>query len=184
MSRASVNTDALTGLIAAVKEEPSRGATQWRAETRWNGGFQSEAKIRDFTFKMDEPEGLGGTDTAPNMVEAVLGAYGCCLTTGYAMNAVRRGIVLKDIQISLEGDLDLRGFLGLADPSEVTPGYSGIRINIKLVAPGVEPQALEQLHDAVLKTSPVGAILARPIAVEHVLETETTGVEAPALAVS
>ena len=174
MTQSTVNTEALEGLINAIKEEPSRGETVWKAQTRWNGGFQSEAKIRDFTFKMDEPEGLGGSDTAPNMVEAVLGAYGCCLTTGYAMNAVRRGLKLKDIRVSLEGDLDLRSFLGMIDPSDVTPGYSGIRVNVTLVAPEADEAELQRLHEDVLATSPVGAIIGRPVAVKHSLETKTS----------
>jgi hypothetical protein len=48
---------------------------------------------------MDEPSALGGTDTAPNMVEFVLGAYGCCLTTGYVMNAAQRGIRLEGVDL-------------------------------------------------------------------------------------
>ena len=167
-----VDTAALNGLIQAIDEDPGKGATQWRAETQWNGGFRSEAKIRNFTLKMDEPEALGGTDTAPNMVEAVLGAYGCCLTTGYAMNAVRRNIEIQDIKISLEGDLDLQGFFALDD--QVSPGYSTIRVNVTIVAPNADPAALQSLHEDVLKTSPVGAILGRPIPVEHVLDVKTT----------
>ncbi|MEO1229636.1 MAG: OsmC family protein [Myxococcota bacterium] len=174
-----VNRETLEGLIGAIEEVPTRGQSQWKAETEWHGGFRSEAKIRNFTFKMDEPEALGGSDTAPNMVEAVLGAYGCCLTTGYAMNALRRNIKLEDIRISLEGDLDLRGFLGLADPQEVSPGYSGIRVDVTLVpAPGTDAQALRALHDDVLRTSPVGAIIGRPVDVTHVLKVAEAPVPA------
>ncbi len=78
---------ALSGLINHVKEKPEAGKTVWKAQTTWLGGFKSQAQIRDFTVAMDEPTALGGSNTAPNMVEMVLGAYGCCLTTGYAANA-------------------------------------------------------------------------------------------------
>tara|TARA_B100002003_G_scaffold209125_1_gene204145 strand:+ start:198 stop:377 length:180 start_codon:yes stop_codon:yes gene_type:complete len=50
-----------------------------------------------------------GTDTAAYPVEMILQAYGACLTIGYAMNAAVRGINLDDIQVELEGEIDLPG---------------------------------------------------------------------------
>ena len=82
-----VEPERLMTIVGAVKENPDLGKTMWRANTRWIDGFRSEAHIRGFTIPMDESTDLAGTNTAPNMVEVVLGAYGCCLQTGYAMNA-------------------------------------------------------------------------------------------------
>jgi len=155
----------LTGLIEHVKQKPEAGQTVWKAKTNWLGGFRSEAQIRDFTVAMDEPEALGGTNSSPNMVEMVLGAYGCCLTTGYAMNAGLRGITLEDIQIELEGDLDLNGFFGLHDPEETWPGYTNIRAKVFLKAPTATAEQLQALHEAVARTSPVGSILKQPLSV-------------------
>src|SRR6476660_8196603 len=93
----------LQGLIGAVQQKPVRGQTVWKAKTAWQRGFQSQAQIRTFTIPMDEPSALGGSDTAPNMVEMVLGAYGCCLTTGYVMNAALQGIVLEAVDIDVAG---------------------------------------------------------------------------------
>jgi uncharacterized OsmC-like protein len=154
----------LEGLIGHVREKPESGQTVWSAQTKWLGGFRSQAKIRDFTIDMDEPPPLGGSNTAPNMVEVVLGAYGCCLTTGYVMNAGLKGIKLEGVEIELSGDLDLRGFFGIS--SEVTPGYSSVHAKVKLVAPEATKEELEALHQVVVNTSPVGAILGRPVAVE------------------
>jgi uncharacterized OsmC-like protein len=155
----------LAGLINAIKEQPELGKTVWKAETRWKEGFQSEAIIRresgQHTVPMDEPKQVGGSDTAPNMVEMVLGAYGCCLTTGYVAQAGLRGIPLEGVDIEVEGDLDLRGFLGL-DPN-VPAGYSEVRAKVNLRAPGVSPEQLKELHDAVVATSPVGNIISAPI---------------------
>ncbi|RIK40107.1 MAG: osmotically inducible protein OsmC [Chloroflexi bacterium] len=163
--RPTFDQAALAGLINRVKEQPEAGRTVWKATTNWLGGFRSQAQIRGFTVKMDEPCALGGSDSAPNMVEIVLGAYGCCLTTGYAANAALRGIELEDIQIELEGDLDLNGFFGLQDPELCWPGYTNVRAKVTLKAPKSTPEELQALHDAVLKTSPVGSILQRPIQV-------------------
>lgn len=159
------NQEKLTGLIEHIKNKPEAGQTVWKASTKWLGGFRSQAKIRDFTVAMDEPDALGGSDTSPNMVEMVLGAYGCCLTTGYAMNAGLRGIELEDIQIELEGDLDLNGFFGLHDPNETWPGYTNIRAKVQVKAPNATPEQIQALHDAVVRTSPVGSILKQPLTV-------------------
>lgn len=159
------NLSQLQGLIGAVAAQPEAGKTVWKANTAWkNGsGFQSTAHIRDFSMTMDEPPPLGGSNTAPNMVEVVLGAYGCCLSTGYVMNAALRGIELEDVQIALEGDLDLNGFFDLKEG--VWPGYTDIRAKVHLVAPKATPEELQALHEHVLRTSPVGCILSRPVRV-------------------
>jgi uncharacterized OsmC-like protein len=169
MNKPGFDQATLSGLINYVKEKPEAGQTVWKANTQWLGGFRSKANIRGFSVQMDEPDALGGSNSAPNMVEVVLGAYGCCLTTGYAANAALRGIELDDIQIELEGDLDLNGFFGLKDPEQCWPGYTNVRAKVTLKAPKATPEQLQALHDAVIKTSPVGSILERPIQVETVL---------------
>ncbi len=162
----------LASLINHVKDKPEAGKTVWKANTQWLGGFKSQAKIRDFTVAMDEPTALGGSNTAPNMVEMVLGAYGCCLTTGYAANAALQGIEVEDIQIELEGDLDLNGFFGLQAPEQCWPGYTNVRAKVTLKAPHATTEQIQALHDAVIKTSPVGSILERPIKVATELARE------------
>ncbi len=153
----------LQGLIAAVKENPEAGKTVWQARTEWKNGFQSQAHIRNFTVTMDEPGILGGTDTAPNMVEMVLGAYGCCLTTGYVMNAALLGIELAGVEIELEGNLDLNGFFNLSE--DTWPGYTDVHARVRLTAPQATPERIHELHALVTRTSPVGCILERPIRV-------------------
>jgi uncharacterized OsmC-like protein len=162
-SKPGFDEAALAGLISHVQQKPEAGKTVWKASTNWVGGLQSQAKIRGFTVTMDEPTALGGSNTGPNMVEMVLGAYGCCLTTGYAANAALRGIKLDDIQVELEGDLDLNGFFGLQDPNQCWPGYTNVRAKVNLVSDSATPEQLQELHSAVIQTSPVGSILARPI---------------------
>ena len=158
----------LQGLIGAVQETPAAGQTVWKARTAWQRGFQSQAQIRTFTIPMDEPSALGGSDTAPNMVEMVLGAYGCCLTTGYVMNAALQGIVLEAVDIEVAGDLDLNGFFGLS--AEAWPGYTDVRARVHLTAPQATTEQLQALHAVVTKTSPVGSILERPVRVSTELD--------------
>ncbi|MEX2401554.1 MAG: OsmC family protein [Rhodothermales bacterium] len=151
------------GLVNHVKDNPDAGQTVWAAVTTWKGGFQCHNVIRDHAVEMDEPEQLGGTNTAPNMVEQVLAAYGSCLTVGYSLNASVRGITVNEIRVEVEGDLDLAGFFGLSD--ETPAGFSRIRTRVHLDADASDEE-LQELHDHVLKTSPVGSILTRPLDVQ------------------
>ncbi len=153
----------LASLIEHIQANPSAAKTVWKAETEWKKGLRSEARIRTHTVPMDEPEQLGGTDTAPNMVEVVLGAYGCCLTTGLVANAAMMGIELDEISIEIEGDLDLQCFLGLKSPEEACPGYTCVRAKVHLSSSTSSDEELQRLYDKAVPTSPVGSILTRPI---------------------
>jgi uncharacterized OsmC-like protein len=122
-------------------------------------------RIRDFDpIPSDEPAGLGGTDTAPNPVEQLLGALGNCLVVGYAANASAAGIEINDLRIELQGDIDLHSFLGLR-PGRA--GYRTLKVDVHLDADASEGQ-LAELHRKVVATSPVGNTLsaAIPVSIE------------------
>lgn len=169
MSLNKVDLESVGALVGAIQSEPERAETTWSATVQWNGGFRSEARIRDFSpVPSDEPAGLGGTDTAPNPVEQLLAALGNCLAVGYAANASVAGIELKSLQIELSGDLDLHTFLGLDDGHA---GFRSIVASVQLESDAA-PEAIAALHDKVTSTSPVGHTLARPIAVSIELESK------------
>ncbi len=158
-----VNIDAVAGLAGKIQQEPDVAATRWNASVCWKGGFRSEARIRDFgPAASDEPPALGGTDTGPNPVEQVLAALGNCLAVGYAANATAMGIELRDLNIELEGDLDLHTFLGLAPQGNA--GYDNISVRVRIDS-DASPEDIRALHDKVVGTSPVGHTLARAVPV-------------------
>ena len=149
-----VDLDAVGALVDAIQQHPSAAETTWSTEVRWTGGFRSEAS--------DEPAALGGTDQAPNPVEQLLGALGNCLAVGYAANASAAGVKIRDLRITLDGDIDLHTFLGLADGHA---GFSAIRVAVHLDTDADEATVAE-LHRKVAATSPVGQTLSKPIPVE------------------
>lgn len=160
----AVNIGAVAGLAGKIQSAPEVARTVWKASVQWEGGFRSSAKVREFpAVGSDEPAGLGGTDTAANPVEQLLGALGNCLAVGYAANATAAGITIRDLSIDLEGDLDLHTFLGL-DP-DGHAGYQAIRVAVKLDADAT-PEQLAALHQRVTSTSPVGHTLSRPVPVQ------------------
>lgn len=158
-----VDIGRVASLAEKIQQEPHVAATKWNAEVKWQGGFRSEAKIRDFSStKSDEPDQLGGTNTGPNPVEQVLGALGNCLAVGYAANATAAGITINDLTINVEGDLDLHTFLGLTAGNA---GFGNISVKVKLDS-DASPEALKALHDKVTNTSPVGHTLNRAVPVD------------------
>jgi uncharacterized OsmC-like protein len=169
-----LDVDNLMKVVGAVKENWEKGKTVWKASTSWKGGFKVETCSRDFTLLADEPEMLCGTNTAANPVEMILQAYGACLTIGYAMNAAVRGIKLDDIKIDLEGEIDLPGFLGLEAPEKLNmsklPGFKNITVTVKMKSKA-DKKALQELHQHVIGTSPVGVTLSRPVAIKTTLES-------------
>jgi uncharacterized OsmC-like protein len=164
----------LTGLIDRVRANPQAGRIVSRASARWHDGFRSEATIRhrdrEHTVTMDEPASMGGSDAGPNMVEMVLGAYGSCLISGFAIHAAHAGIRLEAVDVEVEGDLDLQGFFGLRDPDEVWPGCTEVRARVRLSAPDATPEELQALYDRVVRTSPVGSMITRSVVLRTELE--------------
>ena len=155
-----VDLDAVADLTDAVRSDPAAAGTVWRADVTWQGGFQSSARIRAFPpVHSDEPTALGGGDSAANPVEQLLAALGNCLVVGYAANASASGIELTDLRIAVTGDLDLRSFLGLR-PGHA--GFQGITATVHLDSDAT-PEQLEDLHQAVVSSSPVGHTLQAPI---------------------
>ncbi len=168
-----LDTDALMKVVESIKGNWETGKTVWTASTSWKGGFQVETRSREFKLSADEPDMLCGTNTACNPVEMILQSYGACLTIGYALNAAVRGIKIDDIKIDLEGEIDLPGFVGLEAPEQLNmdklPGYKSLTAKVKIES-DADPKALNELHEQVVKTSPVGVTLSRGVKIDTRLE--------------
>jgi uncharacterized OsmC-like protein len=116
--------------------------------------------VREFApIESDEPAGLGGTDSAPNPVEQVAAALGNCLAVGYVAALTGRGIAIRELDIAVTGQLDLRTFLGLA-PGHA--GYSKIDVDVRIDSDADEA-TLQEVHEHVVGTSPVAHSLTNPV---------------------
>jgi uncharacterized OsmC-like protein len=127
--RNGIDTEQLFGTLDAVKSQPQLGAFRWRARNEWLGGAHNRSTIRDFygaggedtsrdaafTADAGEPAILCGTDTGPNPAEYLLHALAACLTTSLVYVAAARKVELTRVESVLEGDMDVRGALGLDD---------------------------------------------------------------------
>ena len=90
----------------------------------------------------------------------LLAAVNACMMVGYVAQAAVRGITLESCRIETEGELDLRGFLGIDET--VPSGYRRINYTVKLEGDGSREQ-YEEIHQAVMATSPNYFNMAQPI---------------------
>ena len=97
------------------------------------------------------------------MVELLLAALRSCLSVGYAANAAAMGIELHDLRFELEGDLDLRGFLGISE--DVRPGYDSVTCTVYIDADAADEE-LFKLRERVEATSPLMDIITNAVPLE------------------
>ena len=158
--RNGINVDQLYGTLDAIKGQPGLGKFQFRATNRWLGGAHNQSTIRDFygagqedrsradAFIADagEPAVLLGTDTGPNPAEFLLHALAACLTTSIVYVAAARGVELLSVESTLEGDLDVRGGLGIDE--SVRNGFDQIRVTFDVKANATEEKIREVVERA------------------------------------
>jgi len=157
-----INVDDLSALVEGIKRDAAKGKTTWRVTTSWRGQTRSRSQVdgfeiggervpRQFSIDIDEPDELGGTNRFANPQEHLLAALNACMTVGYVAQCALRGITLESLQIETDGEIDLRGFLGL-DPA-VPPGYERLSYVVRIKGSGTEEEFAE-VHKAVMATSP------------------------------
>lgn len=166
-----INTDALRGAIDAITQDPAKGQTYWEVTSHWRGGTRSDAKVssyglggqripRDFTIKIDEPLELCGANQFANPQEYLLAALNACMIVGYSALCALEGIELTELRIETEGEIDLRGFLGIAP--EVAPGYEQLRYTVHIKGSGT-PEQFDKIHRDVMASSPNYFNLRNPV---------------------
>lgn len=171
-----VDTPTLFATINAVKEQPELAKFQFRASNRWIRGTNSRGRIESFSgaggehthknvfeYDADHPQVLVGEDNGPTPVEFVLHALAACLTSGIANIAAARGVKLTEVESTVEGDMDMRGILGLSD--EVRNGYEKIRVSFKIKG-DAPPEKLQQIIEQSRSRSAVFDVITNQVPVE------------------
>ena len=171
-----VDTPTLFATINAVKAQPELGRFQFRATNRWMTGTHSRSRIETFSgaggehrhkgevqFDADHPAVLVGTDKAPTPVEFLLHAIAACITSGIGNIAAARGVKLTEVESTVEGDIDLRGILGLSN--DVRNGYERMRVNFRIKGDAA-PEKLREIVEQSTARSAVFDVLTRGTVVE------------------
>jgi len=170
-----IDVGQLFGTIDTIKEQPEIARFRFGATNRWVAGTHNRATVKDFygalqedtsrepmVFEIDEPPVLCGRNLGANPVEYLLVALSGCLTTSMVAHAAARGIAIRSVESRYEGEIDLRGFLGISD--EVPVAYREIGVYFKIDADLSEDEKRE-LVEMTQKYSPVFNSITKPIAV-------------------
>lgn len=166
-----INVTALKEAIHAITEDPSMGQTRWQVSTEWKGGTRNDTHVKsymiggqevkkDFLIKIDEPLELCGSNQYANPQEYLLAAMNSCIMVGYAAACALEGVELESLRLETQGDIDLRGFLGI--DADVKPGYDSLEYKVFIKAKATEEQ-LKNIHEFVSRTAPNRFNLASPI---------------------
>jgi uncharacterized OsmC-like protein len=140
-----VNVDDLLALIEGVRGDAAKAKTHWRVRSAWQVQTRSRAHVegftiggqqvpRQFSFDIDEPCELGGSNRFANPQEHLLAALNACMMVGYVAQCAVRGITLEKLEIETHGEIDLRGFLGI--DSAVPPGYDNLSYVVRIKGNG------------------------------------------------
>jgi uncharacterized OsmC-like protein len=175
-----INVDGLFSTVGAIKSNAEIAKFKFCAANKWVEGTHNRATISGFygagkednsrepiVLNLDEPPVLLGKNQGANPVEYLLVALSGCLTTSLIAHASARKIKINKVESRYEGDLDLRGFLGIAD--DVKVGFQSIRVYFKIDADIADEQK-EELIRMAQKYSPVFNTIANPVNVSVQLE--------------
>ena len=173
--RNGVEIAKLFATLDAVKAQPEAARFRFSVDNRWISGTHNQNRISTFygvgaeqrhsaTFSIeaDHPAVLVGEDAAPTPAEILLSALASCLTSGLGNIAAVRKINLESVASRVEGDIDLRGILGLSD--QVRNGFSQIRVSFAIRGDAAPEQLRELVQQAVARSA-VYDVLSRGVPV-------------------
>lgn len=95
-------------------------------------------------YKAEAHKGVGGAGTGACSGDLLLGALAACAQITCQMVAAAMGIPTEGIDVTVEGDLDLQGTLGIS--KEAAVGFQSIRIVFDVRAPQATAEQLTALQ--------------------------------------
>jgi uncharacterized OsmC-like protein len=168
-ARNGVDIPNLFGTIDVLREQPELAAFRFRATNRWVVGTHSRTTIEtfsgaggdhvhttEFAYDADHPAVFVGADQGPTPVEFLLHALGSCLMAGVANIASARGVDLRCVEASLEGDIDVQGILGIS--KDVRNGYEQVRVTFRIEG-DAPPETLRKIVEQARARSAVYDVL-------------------------
>ena len=158
----NINIAGLSEYANEVKACPTEGKATYGVSLQWESGTKTTVKtknmilgdhklIRDFQFTIDEPTQLLGVNSAPNPAEYMLGGLAGCMAVTFMAGATAMDIQIDALQLEIDGELDLQGFLGTND--EIGAGFPELRFIFHVKGNGTEEQ-YQKLMERVSRHSP------------------------------
>lgn len=169
-----INVSKIKELDGMVRANPAMSKMTMRAKSTWHRGTKTQVEVgpwqaqgnelfpptRKFFITTDDPDVLGGVDSAPTPAETLVAALAGCVTSGIATNAALFGVPLDAIDIEMEADIDVRGLLG--HDKSVRNGMGDIRYTVTIQSPAAEDK-VRKCKETIDRKSPVRDTLANPV---------------------
>jgi uncharacterized OsmC-like protein len=111
-------------------------------------------------YNAEAHKGVGGEGAGACSGDLLLGALAACAQITCQMVAAAMAVPTEKIEVTVEGDLDLRGTLGIA--KDVPVGFTGIRLNFNVIAPGATADQVSALREKTEQYCVVMQTLLRP----------------------
>lgn len=102
---------------------------KFSVESKSKSSTRTEIQTRGFKLIVDEPEELGGTNQAPNPVEYILAGYAGCINVVAHLTAKEFNIDLKDLEISIEGNINPARLFGQSYQNRA--GYQNLNVRLR-----------------------------------------------------
>ena len=169
-----VNVPKIKELDGLMRSNPALAKATVKMKSTWRRGTKTLIEVgtiqavgqdlfprtRRFWVTTDDPDVLGGVDSAPTPAETLVAALAGCVTSGIATNAALFDVPLDGIDIEMEADMDFRGLLG--HDKSVRNGFSDIRYTVTIKSPAPEDK-VRRCKETIDRKSPVRDTLANPV---------------------
>jgi uncharacterized OsmC-like protein len=158
-------------LKAHYRQDPSSSRITLTAN-----GHQADAPIAcsvdlgRAVYNAQAHSGVGGAGTGACSGDLLLGALAACAQITCQMVAAAMGIPAEAIDVTVEGDLDLSGTLGISKQAPV--GFDSIRVKFNVRAPGATPEQLSALQAKTEQYCVVMQTLQHPPKIENTWATQ------------
>jgi uncharacterized OsmC-like protein len=111
-------------------------------------------------YNAEAHKGVGGAGAGACSGDLLLGALAACAQITCQMVAAAMGVPTERIEVTVEGDLDLRGTLGIS--KDIPVGFEGIRLHFDIAAPKATPEQMTALREKTEQYCVVMQTLTRP----------------------
>jgi uncharacterized OsmC-like protein len=159
----------LRALQKPLKDQYRNDAKASKITLRAKGGqtgapIACSVDIGRAVYSAEAHKGVGGAGSGACSGDLLLGALAACAQITCQMVAAAMGIATERIEVSVEGDLDLRGTLGIA--KDVAVGFESVRVRFDVVAAGASAEQLRALREKTEQYCVVMQTLERPPKIE------------------
>ncbi|WP_045220124.1 sulfurtransferase TusA family protein [Desulfonatronum thioautotrophicum] len=145
---------------ALAEDKKKATEYEWRMRIRSTGNLKSTVYCRNFSWDLGQPASFKDKDAHPCAVEALLGALGGALSSGFATDCAREGLEVDDVEITVRGRL--RNILAHMGLEEGDPSFAGIEV--KCFASTMDDEAkVRAVWSQTVARSPIAATLAKAV---------------------